>query len=221
MKIIIVGCGRVGSGLAQSLSQSGHAITVIDSDASAFRNLPSSFKGRTIEGIGFDRDVLDKAGIQRSDALAAFTSKDEANAVIARMAKEIYRVPKVVARLYERDKAEIYRRLGVQTISSTIWGIKRATDLLFYSQLDSIITLGSGEVDIVKIEVPSLMAGHTVGELSVVGEIKVVALERQNKTFLPTFGTVLQKQDVLYIAVVTASTDRLNRLLGLSDGKGM
>ncbi|SBV94739.1 Trk system potassium uptake protein TrkA, N-terminal domain protein [uncultured Eubacteriales bacterium] len=219
MKIIIVGCGRNGSGLAQSLSKAGHAITVIDSNASAFSQLGPDFKGKTIEGIGFDRDILTLAKIDRTDALAAFTSSDESNAVIARIAREIYHVPKVVARLYDRDKAEIYKQLGIQTLSSTTWGIKRASDLLTHTPLDAVFSFGNGDVELVKIEVPSVIAGRKVNDLTVLGDIHVVAIERGNKTILPTSGTVFQRRDILYIAAAISSGGQLKKLLGLSDGK--
>jgi trk system potassium uptake protein TrkA len=217
--MIIVGCGRNGSGLALALSKMGHAVTVIDSDPSAFKALGAAFKGDTVEGVGFDRDILEKAKIDRTDALAAFTSSDESNAVIARIAREVYHVPKVVARLYDREKAEIYRRLGVQTLSSTTWGIKKAADLLCYSPLNTVFTVGNGGVDLVEMELPPLLAGHKVLDLTVPGEIHVTAIERGNKTVLPTGGTVLQKGDILYIAVVPASSGRLRRLLGLGGAK--
>lgn len=221
MKIIIVGCGRNGAGLALALSKAGHSITVIDSDEMAFTKLGKDFKGKTIEGIGFDRDILTLAKIEKSDALAEFTSSDESNAVIARMAREIYHVPKVVARLYDRDKAEIYKQLGIQTLSSTTWGIKRAADLLTYTPLDAVFSFGNGDMELVRIEVPSLVAGRKVNDLTVSGDIHVVAIERGNKTILPTSGTVFQRRDILYIAVVISSGGQLKKLLGLSDGKVM
>ncbi|MGI6168910.1 MAG: potassium channel family protein, partial [Christensenellales bacterium] len=183
--------------------------------------LGKGFRGKTIEGVGFDRDILLQAKIEKSDALAAFTSSDESNAVIARIAREIYHVPKVVARLYDRDKAEIYKHLGIQTLSSTAWGIKRAADLLTYSPLDAVFAFGNGDVELVKIEVPSLIAGRKVNDLTVLGDIHVVAIERGNKTMLPIGGTVFQRRDILYIASATSSGGQLRKLLGLSDEKGM
>lgn len=221
MKIIIVGCGRNGSGLAQSLSKAGHTVTVIDSDAAAFAKLGPDFKGETIEGIGFDRDVLAEAQIERTDALAAFTAGDDSNAVIARMAREIYRVPKVVARIYDREKAEIYRQLGIRTLSSTTWGIKRATELLTYTPLDAVFSFGNGDVELIKIEVPSLIAGRKVNDLTVLGDIHVVAIERGNKTILPTAGTIFQRRDILYIAIAISAGDQLKQLLGFSNGKAV
>ncbi|HKZ70108.1 MAG TPA: TrkA family potassium uptake protein, partial [Anaerolineales bacterium] len=135
MKFIVVGCGRWGAGLAQTLSQRGHAVTIVDQDPSAFGRLGPNFKGKTITGIGFDREVLREAGIERADGLAAVTVSDEANVVTARLAQQVFHVPKVVARLYDPHKAEIYRRLGLQTISTVTWGIHRIAELLCYSEL--------------------------------------------------------------------------------------
>lgn len=221
MKMIIVGCGRSGSGLAQALSKMGHLVTVIDSNPLAFKQLGPSFQGEAIAGIGFDRDVLMEAKIDRTDALAAFTASDESNAVIARMAREIYHVPKVVARLYDREKAEIYRHLGVQTLSSTTWGIKRAVDILCYSPLNTIFSMGNGDVELVEIEATPLIAGHRVSEMSVPGEVSIVAIFRGNKTFLPNMGTALQEGDLLYVAAAISSSSRLKRLFGFSDGREM
>ncbi len=221
MRMIIVGCGRNGSGLALALSKMGHTVTVVDLNPEAFKALGTGFSGETVEGVGFDREVLLKASIDRADALAAFTASDESNAVIARIAREIYRVPKVVARLYDREKAEIYKRLGIQTLSSTTWSIKRAVDLLCYSPLNTVFSVGNGDVDIVEIEVPPLMVGHKVSELTVPGEIHVVALTRANKTSLATLGMVLQRGDMLHIAALVASSIRLKGLFGISHGKEM
>jgi trk system potassium uptake protein TrkA len=221
MRMIIVGCGRNGSGLALTLSKMGHDVTVIDSNATAFKELGPNFRGETIEGIGFDKDVLLKAKIKKTDALAAFTSSDESNAVIARISREIYHVPKVVARLYDREKAEIYKRLGVQTLSSTAWGIQRAADLLCYSPLHTVFSMGNGDVELVEIEATPLMEGHKVSELSIPGEVSIVSITRGNKTLLPTMATVLQKEDILHVAALVSSVGRLERLFGISNGKGI
>jgi len=216
MKIIIVGCGRIGAGLAQNLSRRGHSVTVVDMDSATFALLGSSFKGRTIAGIGFDRDVLIQAEIEHTDALAAVTSSDEANAVIARLARQYFRVPKVVARLYDGRKAEIYKRLGLQTIDPTSWGINRVIDLLCYSPLNTVLSIGSGDVDMVDVEVPALLVGRRVQELTIPGEIMVTAISRGNKTFLPTLGTEFQDRDLIHLAVADSTSERIKVLLGLS-----
>lgn len=215
MKVIIVGLGRMGTGLALSLIKKGHRVTVIDSNKEAFKGLGSDFLGTKVVGIGFDRDVLNRARIDQVDAVVSCTASDEANVVIARIARNIYRVPHVIARLYDFSKADLYRRIGIQTISTTAWGIERANELLTYHQLDNVSELGNGNVNVVRIEVPALLVGHTVRELTAVGEIQVVGVSRGNKTFIPTNGTVFEAEDVLYIAAMASATRKLKSMLGL------
>jgi len=214
MRILIIGCGRLGAGLAKTLIDRGHSVTIVDKDPLAFEKLGNKFKGQTIAGIGFDRDVLLKAGIEHADGVAAVTSSDEANVVVSRIARDIFRVPRVVARLYDVRQAEIYKRLGIQTIAPTGWGINRIADLILYSPLETIITLGSGDVELIVAEVPLLLVGKTVRDLSVVGEIHIVSITRDNKTFLPTLGTIFREEDLLHLAVLATSTNRLKELLG-------
>lgn len=215
MKVIIVGCGKLGSGLARHLVQKGHNVTVIDKDPEALELLGKDFTGEKVVGLGFDRDVLEKAQIRRADAIVACSKSDETNALIGRLAQNIYKVPRVISRLYDPRKAEIYKTLGIQTISTTTWGITRVAEMLSYNQLDSVLTLGSSNVELVRIETPALLVGKTLNELSVIGEIEVVAVSRKNKTFLPTLGTALQKHDIIYLAVMSTSINRLKSLLGL------
>lgn len=214
MKIIIIGCGRMGAALAQNLSGRGHEVTVVDLDPSSFERLGPSFRGRTVRGGGIDRETLLKAGIERADGLSAVTASDEVNVVAARLARQVFRVPKVVARIYDPRKAEIYRRLGLQNISPVTWGINRTIELLCYSRMETVISLGGGEVDIVEAEVPHLLVGRRVNELTVHGEIHVVAVSRRGKTFLPMLGTEFMEGDVVHLALLAASADRLKTLLG-------
>ncbi len=213
MRIIIIGCGRMGSGLAQALQLRGHAVTVVDREPSSFERLGPVFRGRTVVGVGFDRNALIQAGIERADALAAVMPSDEANVVAARLATEFFHVPRVVVRLYDPRKAEIYTRLGLQTISALSWGINRTADMLCYSQLDTVMSLGGGGVDLVQLEAPTLLVGHTVQSLMVPASIHVVAISRGGKTFLPTLGTVFQTGDILHVAVTPSAADRLRDLV--------
>ena len=215
MKVIVVGLGRMGTGLSLHLMKKGHHVTVIDRDPESFERLGKNFGGTKILGFGFDRDVLQNAKIDKVDAVVACTNSDEINAMIARVAKNIYHVPKVIARLYDTRKAEIYRRLGIQTISTTAWGIERASEILTYNQLDSIYDMGGGKVNFVRIEVPTLLAGHTVQDISVVGEINIVTLSRGNKAFIPSLGTVMELEDILYMAVHHTATDKVKSIFGL------
>ena len=116
-----MGCGRVGSGLAKELESAGHSVSVIDQNREAFRRLGADFKGQTIAGVGFDRDVLTEAGIERAEAFAAVSNGDNSNILAARVARETFGVENVVARIYDPARAEIYQRLGIPTVATVIW----------------------------------------------------------------------------------------------------
>jgi trk system potassium uptake protein TrkA len=216
MKFVVIGCGRVGAGLAQVLNLQGHEVSAVDKDATAFERLGPWFRGQTVTGVGFDRDVLIQAGIQHADGLAAVTASDEANVVIGRIASQMFHVPRVAARLYDPRKAEIYQRLGLQTIAPTTWGIHRLAELLSYTQMDRVLSLGGGGVEIVEVEVPPLVVGRAVRDLTILGEVHVVAISRGARTFLPTLGTVFQVGDLIHVAVAEGSATRLTAFLGLA-----
>ncbi len=215
MKIIIVGCGRIGSGLAMKLSQGDNEIIVIDQEPLTFKHLSTGFKGKTIAGVGFDREVLLTAGIKRTDSLAAVTSNDEANALTARIASQIFGVPRVVSALHEPRKAEIYRRLGLQVFDPMSWGVNRVADLLSFAPVNVAMSIGNGDVDIMEIEIPALLVGRRVGELTIPGEVSVISISRGNRSIIPVINTVFENRDLVHLAVATASGDRLKSLLGL------
>jgi len=216
MRIIIIGCGPMGAGLARTLGSRGHTVTVVDSSPASLKRLGPSFKGKAIEGVGFDREVLLAAGIEKVDGLAVLTDNDEVNVVVARLASQVFHVPRVVARLHDPRKADVYKSLQLQTISPVTWGINQVADLLCYSPLDTVFSMGSGEVNLVAIEVPKLLVGRMVRELTVSGEVHVAAITREGKPFLPTLGTVFHQGDLVYMVVLASSTDRLRALLGLT-----
>ncbi|MCW5848482.1 MAG: NAD-binding protein [Anaerolineae bacterium] len=214
MRLIIVGCGRMGGGLARRLVETGHEVTVVDKDPDAFSRLGSAFKGRTVVGIGFDGEALEAAGVRRADGLAAVTASDDVNVVTARVARQIFHVPRVVARVYDPHKADIYRRLGLPTVSTTVWGIQRMAELLCFSHLDAVASLGSGEVDLVETETPPTLVGRTVADLTLPGEVHVVAITRRGHTFLPSLGAVFEADDLIHLAVTNTASNRLVKLLG-------
>ncbi|MBU5638725.1 TrkA family potassium uptake protein [Geomonas sp. Red69] len=215
MKMIVIGCGRLGGALAEALSRRGDEVAVVDRDEAAFERLPPSFDGTRVVGAGFDREVLLRAGIERADALAALTASDEVNVVSARAARLLFKVPRVVARLYDPGKAEAYRRLGLPTISHVTWGVSRIVELLCYSPVEPVQSLGGGEVELVQVDLPPLLAGRSVRELALVGEILVVAVTREGRTLIPTPGTLFQHGDRVHLALLTSSSGRLKHLLGL------
>jgi trk system potassium uptake protein len=214
MRFIVIGCGRMGAGLSLELERRGHQVTVVDRQPRALEALGAGFRGRAVVGIGFDRAVLLEAGVEQADGLAAVTDTDETNVVAARVAREFFHVPRVVARLYDPRKTEVYRRLGLETISTTAWGVGRIADLLGYAELDVVMNLGD-EVELVELEVPPALAGHRVSELTAPGEFGVVALRRANRSSLPTPGTLLEAGDRLHLVVLTSAAARLEMLVGL------
>ena len=218
MKIIVMGCGRVGEQLARFMDGEGHKVAVIDYDPVALAHLGEGFRGKKVKGIGFDRDVLIEAGIETADAFAATSASDNANIVAARIARNIFHVPRVVARLYDPRRAEIYQRLGLLTISSTTWGAERIRELLTHSELDPIMAFGSGEVSLHTIETPPRLIGRIVKDLTIMGEVHVIAITRQGHAFLPQSGSQFQSGDLIHLAILASSMERFKDLLGLSMG---
>lgn len=215
MKIIIVGCGKLGSSLALFLEKQNHDITVITSEESQFKRLGSAFKGRKILGLGIDKATLESANIQRVDCVIACTESDETNAVVGRMARAFYKVPKVIARLFDREKVSIYNTLGIQVIATTNWALARTQEILTTSHLEPVLTIGNGPLDVVRVQVPELLIGKSVRDLSKLGEIQVNAVNRGNKAFIPVSGTTLEKGDILYITVMSDAMATLKHMLGL------
>lgn len=213
MKIVIVGSGRVGATLANTLSVEGHDVSIIDRDPNAFRRLAKNFKGKAIHGVGFDREVLIRAGIERADAFSSVTSGDNTNIVSALIARDIFRVPRVVTRIADPLRAEIYRRFGIATVSPTVWGANGIREKLLYPGLTSRYTFGNGEVEMVQIRVSPSLAGHTVAQLSGPLQMTVVAIERLGRAFLPTTGTRLEEGDLVYVAVEAVSMSKLNQIV--------
>lgn len=218
MRTIIMGCGRIGEQLAHLLVDDEHQVVVVDEDQETLARLGSNFRGEVVRGVGFDRDVLLKAGIEHAEAFAATSRSDNANIIAARIARNIFRVPRVVARIQDPRKVEIYHRLGLITISPANWGARRICELLTHTDLAPMLTLGNGEVSLMAVDVSLRLAGHLVRDLSVPGEISVMAITRDDTAFIPTTGTELAAGDVLHLVVLSSSMQRLESLLGLGEG---
>lgn len=215
MKIIVMGCGRVGSQVSQLLVTHGHEVTVIDHDANALARLGPDFRGKVVHGLGFDKSVLIEAGIETAEGFIAASSSDNANIVAGRIARHIFRVPRVVARLYDPVRAEVYQRLGLTTISSTQWGAQRIVEVVTHSDLDVLQVFGDGGTTLVRVEVPSRLNGYHVAQMNIPGEVLVTAITRDNQTFIPVSGTEFKEGDVMYLAVIPSAMNRLEELLGL------
>jgi trk system potassium uptake protein len=214
MKVIIVGCGRVGAYTASALGREGHEVVVIDKDADAFRRLPPNFTGTTLPGYAFERETLEKAGIKEADALVASCAGDNTNAVTARVAKEVYRVPDVVSRIYDPQRAEIYRRYGIQTFAPTAWSAGKIIEYLTSGSIERELTFGNGEVEMIAVFVPPHMVGKTINDLRVPGEIRVALIVRMGRGMLPVSGTKFQEDDQVHVLVHESAIDKFQKMMG-------
>lgn len=213
MHVIVVGCGRVGSELAARLSYEGHSTVIIDKNSSAFRRLSPTFSGKTITGLGFDRERLEAAEIDRADALAAVTSGDNSNILTARIAKETFEVPKVVARIYDPKRAEIYQRLGIATVATVTWTTEQAMRRLFedYAQPDWIEPHG-GYV-LLERGLPLHMTGHRLTNLTEIPNALPILLTRGTSAKLFNNELVAQEGDVVHFMVERGSIQGLDKAL--------
>ena len=212
MRVVIIGCGRVGAGLAAGLAAAGEVIAVIDKDPKTFERLGEEFTGQTVEGIGFDRDVLEQAGVARADALIAVTSGDNSNVVAARVARDVYRVPRVIARIHDPRRAALYEELGVVTVSSTDWALRKIRDYLEHRTLKEESAFGRGEVSLLRLELPQHLVDRPVADVEGEG-LRVVSVTRRGGAFVPGPGTVLAEGDVVRLAVGADGRQRLDALL--------
>ncbi len=219
MKLIVMGSGRVGVQVARLMDQENHDVSVIDNDEIALERLGKGFHGQIIQGLGFDRDVLIKAGIETAEAFAATSNSDNANIIAARIARNIFHVPRVVAALYDVRRAEIYRRLGLLTFSSTQLGAERIRELLTFPDLDPIMIFGGGEVVMVTLEILPIQEGKQVRDFNVPGEIDVISITRHGVATLPAQGTTLKNGDIVYLAILASSMKRLKAMLGYGEGE--
>ncbi len=210
MRVLIVGCGRVGVELALSLHKE-HAVTVIDPDPRSFDRLGSQFLGRTVQGEGLDRDALIRAGIESADAVAAVTASDNVNVIVARVAREIFHVKRVATRLYNPRRLPIYEELDVQTVASSSWGAHRIEQLLVHPVLQSVVSAGSGEVQVYEMAIPHEWNGRKLSELVPSESAIAVSLSRGSKSFLPRAETVLQAEDVLQVSATAEGMKTLRQ----------
>lgn len=204
MHVVVVGCGRVGSLLAALAVADGHTVGVIDKRVSAFTNLPSAFPGRAVVGFGFDRDRLIEAGIEQAGALAAVTSGDNSNIVVARIARESFAVEHVVARIYDPGRAAVYERLGIPTVATVAWATDQALRKLLPDQVRTEWTDATGSVSVVERALPARWAGRSLDELEEPGKWRVGVVTRAGRAQVPAGDLVAQEGDVLAISVASA-----------------
>lgn len=204
MHVIIVGCGRVGSELAKLLSGEGHDVVVIDKSRESFNRLGDSFNGMTMVGNGFDLALLRQVGIEKADAFCAVANGDNTNLISAQVAKKIFRVPKVFARIYDPQRAHIYAALGLDIISGTMLFSAMLRDKIIESRFSSYL-IESKDLGVIEIEVKDSLVGKTIQDINIPGDFIVVALRRMQGVIIPEPKTVLKDKDVLMGVVKVAS----------------
>jgi len=210
--VIVVGCGRVGSGLAISLTAEGHSVAILDKNPRAFRRL-KEWDGPRIVGSGFDRDDLEKAGALEADALAAVTSGDNTNILTVRIARENYKIPNVVARIYDPRRAEIYQRLGIPTVATVTWTIDQVRRRLLPDEDVGDWSDPSGRLTLLDRSLPDTWAGRALAELEEPGRLSVVAVTRAGVPRLDARDLVGQEGDVLHLAVLDDARRDLDHAL--------
>lgn len=201
MHIVIGGCGRVGRQLTANLAQHGHTISVIDKNPLAFEKLPPGFEGQTLVGMVFDQETMEAAGIKEAGGYISVTNGDNSNIVSARVAKEHYQVDKVIARIYDPRRAEIYRRLGIPTVATVRWAASEIYDLLFHGIEHAELAIGNGDMVLMRIGIPARLAGEKVAALAEPGKAMVVALDRMGTATIPAPTATFQEGDVAHIIV--------------------
>ncbi len=201
MHIVIMGCGRVGSTLARSLQSRGHAVAVIDVNTEAFRRLGPDFAGRTVKGVGFDREVLLESGIREADAFAAVSSGDNSNILAARVVRETFEVHNVVARIYDPGRAEVYERLGIPTVATVRWTADQVMRRLLPGGSEPQWRDPSGAVRLVEVHVDQGWVGQRVDRIEEVAQTRVPFILRLGTGIVPRNSTVFQDGDLLYVAV--------------------
>lgn len=213
MEIVIMGCGRVGSTLARGLEKRGHSVSVIDLDVEAFRRLGPDFNGRTVHGVGFDRQVLMKAGIEDADGFAAVSSGDNSNILAARVVREQFGVTNVVARVYDQARAEVYERLGIPTVATVRWTAAQVMMKLLPSDVKPEWLDPSQQTCLVRLSYADSWVGMPLSRVEAAIEARIPFLSRFGRGLCPGPRTVLQADDQIWVATPTSRLAELNTML--------
>ena len=211
-----MGCGRVGSSLATELEAAGHSVAIIDQSREAFRRLGPDFKGRTVSGVGFDRDTLLEAGIETADAFAAVSNGDNSNILAARVARETYGVANVVARIYDPGRAEIYQRLGIPTVATVIWATDQILRRLVPEGSRSEWRDASGAVQLCEIHPHKDWFGMAITEIEAATGARVAFITRLGEGLIPDGHSVLQEGDLLHVTVRDSELSKVEQILARS-----
>jgi trk system potassium uptake protein TrkA len=214
VNVVILGCGRVGSTLANALEDMGHQVSVIDQDPDSFRRLGPTFEGRTVTGVGFDPDVLRRAGIEQADAFAAVSSGDNSNIIATRVAREEFGVDNVAARIYDQGRAEVFERLGIPTVATVGWTADQLIRRLVPQGSATHWTDPSGEVRLAEVDLDPGWRGRTVRQVERASGGRVALLTRLGSGVVPTSETVVQDGDIVHMVLPVETTADVVDTLG-------
>lgn len=217
MRVIVVGCGQVGSALAYQLYKKGHQVTVIDQYVSTFDNLPIDFQGRIIEGDVLARNVLHRAEVETADALAAVTGSDTLNALVAHVARTEFQVSRVVARNCDPRKLPLQDAFGITVVGSASWGMQHIEELLSDAPLRAVFVDRNAIFTIYQLEVPKNWHGRTLQELVPEDRSRIMALTRAGQPLLVSSTQSLETEDVIYLSADPEEIEALRRRLSFQE----
>lgn len=215
--VIVVGCGRVGSQLANMLSDNGNNVCCIDRDPDSFANLGRNFNGTTVQGLGFDEDVLMRAGADECDVLAAVTQYDNANLMCAEVANRLFGVPHVIARLYNPDHEKTYLQLGIDYVCGTSLVAEEVFSKALSGYGSHIDTFGDCEILEFALDLSSREDPHAIRvfELERDHEVRIIAFERSDgsSSSIPTADSVLYNGDLVLACVRHDAIEAFSRFI--------
>lgn len=220
MHVVIMGCGRVGSALAKGLEAGGHTVAIIDRDAGAFRRLPAEFVGQRVTGVGFDREILVEAGIERAEAFAAVSSGDNSNIIAARVARETFGIENVVARIYDPRRAEVYQKLGIPTVATVRWTADQVIRRLLPAGMLSQWRDPSGHIVLAEIAYHPTWVGMKITRLEEESGARVALITRFGDGILPKAGTVVQDGDLVHVTMPWEARDQIERVFAAGPTEG-
>ena len=213
MHVVIMGCGRVGVALTLQLAKSGNSVAIIDKRPEAFDRLPPGFEAKKVVGLGFDREVMMDAGIKEAGGFVAVSNGDNSNIVSARIAREHFHVPKVVARIYDPRRAEIYERLNIPTVASVRWSAQQITFLLFHGKEELKESFAGGSLLHLQLTIPDHLVGQLITSVESTGEVQVIGVGRGGGGFIPVATSTFQQGDVAHFVVAKDAMAKVDVLL--------
>lgn len=215
---VIVGAGRLGLALATSLSDEGHDVVVVDRDPGSLGKLGSGFNGRTVLGTGIDKDVLLRAGIDQADFACAVTSDDLVNLTVAQLAKRVFGVERVIARIFDPQREGLYEDLGIQSVSTTNLGVREMKDILSLDGFSRVVTFEAGSLVAVSFVATEALDGKMVGAVAIPRKLSVLTLTRNGAKFMASPDDAIAKGDLVCALVRIDALDAVRDVVEMPRG---